>query len=540
MAELPNPYLETGANGEPTPTELGREYLDGAVTNTDGNVYSFSENIDPVIIAAAMARLSRYGGDLRTLLLKEFAGQDGQEQDLLHRVVTQFGDDSVQQLAPVPLVVENASNLLTKQLEWGRLAAYLEQSTRYIRFDEKVDGRYRYHTPNHLPGELLAEYETAMNAVFDNYSALVSHMLQFYADRDTTPEAERGAAWRIANRGRACDAARGLLPTATTSTVGIVGSAQAIDNMVMNLLSQDLPEANQAGREILAEARKRYGIFFERTDLPGRGEAISDHRRQTRRDMGRMARKLSGEVGEVGKFKAELIDYTPKDENEVIAHMLYPHSSLSLQEIQQQVAGWDEYERTAAIDFYVGDRQNRRHKPGRAFEIPHYTFDLVCDYGCFRDLQRHRMVDALEWQPLGHELGYIVPDDVQAAGMADLYHQTHQIARDLHSKLEAAGYTNEAQYSTLLSNLMRWKITMNAREAMHFIELRTQPAGHPGYRWLANLMYNELHQVHPSIAATMTFVNSEHDNPNKLSRLDQLYRAESKMRALGLGGDLIE
>lgn len=540
MVERQNPYLEEHEDDEPRPTELGQEYLANSVTNTSGNVYSFTDEIDPVIVAAAMARLSRFGGDLRNLLLKEFAGQTDQEKGLLHRVITQFGDDSVQQLATVPLVVENASNLLTKQLEWGRLAAYLEQSTRYIRFDEKVDGRYRYHTPNHLPAGLRDEYEIAMDTIFDNYSTLVRHMLKFYADRDTTPEEERGAAWRIANRGKACDAARGLLPTATTSTVGIVGSAQAIDNMIMHLLSQDLPESQQVGRQILDEVRKRYGIFFERTDMPERGQATSEHKRQTRRNIGRMARKLSGEVGEAGKFRAELVDYTPKDEYEIIAHMLYPHSTLPLQEIRQQVAEWDEYERTAAVDFYVGNRSNRRHKPGRAFEIPHYTFDLVCDYGAFRDLQRHRMVDALEWQPLSHDLGYIVPDDVAAAGMGILYSHTHQIAQHLHDRLQEAGYADEAQYSTLLGNLMRWKVTMNAREAMHFIELRTQPAGHPGYRWLANLMYSELHRVHPSIAATMTFVNSEHDSPNKISRLDQLYKAQAKMRALGIDDGLIE
>jgi thymidylate synthase ThyX len=511
-------------------------YLSEAVTNTEGNVYSFYETIDPTIVAAAMARLSRFGGDMRALLLKEFAGKAGQEEKLLRRVLTQFGDDSVTQLGYLPIVVENASNWLTKQLEWGRLAAYLEQSTRYIYYDQKTNGRYRYYIPEYLPENLLTEYRETLDKVFTNYALVVREMTEYFQKTDPTPESERDASWRIAIRGKACDAARGLLPVATTSTVGIVGSGQAIDNLIMHLLSQELPEAKETGQAILAEVRKKYAIFFERTDLENRGKAIVAHKKETRRHVNALASKLiPADSAHDVPATANLIDYTPHDESDLIAHMLYPHTNLGFADLEKVVAQWSDEEKQSAFELYMGQRGNRRHKPGRALEIAHYTFELVCDYGSFRDLQRHRMVDALEWQQLSPNLGFDVPDPVKDAGLGDLYQETHALVPDLYHRLIREGFTGEAQYITLLSSKMRWKVTINARAAFHFVELRTQPAGHIGYRKLTKLMHDEIAKVHPKLAAAMIFVNRE-DNDPATSRLEQNRRAQEKLKALGLDG----
>lgn len=535
-----NKYLTQTASGELKITPKGQAYLAESVTNTSGNVYSFYGKFSPTIIAAAMARLSRFGGDMRGLILKEFADKDGQDEALLRRVLTQFGDDSVQQLSSVPVVVENASNLLTKQLEWGRLAAYLEQSTRYIYYDEKKDGQYRHYTPKNLPKKLTADYKKAMDAIFDNYSTIVRQMTDFYHQNDTkTPEIERDAAWRIAMRGKACDAARGLLPVATTSTVGIIGSGQAIDNLIMNLLSQNLPEAQEAGKQILQEVRKQHGIFFERTDMPERGGATIEHRRKTRTFMSHLASSQFGKDQTTQNAQSvKLVDYTPKDEHELLAHMLYSQTALSLEDLQKAISKWTKAQKAAAFELYVGERGNRRHKPGRALEVAHYTFELVCDYGIFRDLQRHRMVDALEWQLLSPTLGYELPEAIKQAKLDDLYNQTLQISGDLYKKLASAGYPQEAQYATLFCNRMRWKLTINARAAFHMIELRTQPAGHIGYRKLAKQMHDEIAKVHPHLAEAMIFVNREANDPST-SRIEQARRAQRKLQALGLEG-LIE
>lgn len=528
-------YLTQSETGEVVRTKLGEQYLATRVTNTTGNVYSFYDSISPTIVAAAMARLSRFGGDMRELILKEFAAENGQEEALLRRVLTQFGDDSVQQLGYVSLVVENASNLLTKQIEWGRLAAYLEQSTRYIYYDQQRNGQYRYYTPSNLNAKLTTSYRKQMDQIFHIYSTVVKQMTEWYCQTDETPESERDAAWRIAMRGKACDAARGLLPVATTSTVGIVGSGQAIDNLIMHLQSQELPEAQETATAILQEVRKQHGIFFERTDLPNRGQATVDYKRRTRQHVSTLANKLTSPDSQPMPATATLLDHSPANELDLIAHMLYSHTHLGYAELHKLLSKWTKAELTSALELYMGVRLNRRHKPGRALEIARYTFEIVCDYGIFRDLQRHRMVDALEWQQLTPNLGYDVPEAIQKAGLSDPYNQAHELSKKLYQQLWKAGFVHEAQYSTLLGHHMRWRVAMNAREAFHFIELRTQPAGHIGYRRLAKMMHDEIAKVHPLLAHAMIFVNRNDDDPST-SRLAQNRAAAAKLKKLGLEG----
>jgi thymidylate synthase ThyX len=534
-----NDYIgRDSETGELIRTPEGEHYLQQVVTDTRGDVYTFyPDNINPVIVAAAMARLSRCPHDMRNLILKEFSLQEGKEEDVLRRVVTQYGDDSVAQLhGGLPVVVENASNLLTKQLEWPRIGAYLEQSTRYIYFDQKVEGKYRYHTPQHLPEELQDTYEGTMDNLFDSYSHIVRAMYDHYAAESDTPESERDNAWRMAIRGKACDAARSLLPVATTATVGISSPAQSIDNLIMQLRSHDLPEMQEAGDQILEEVRKTSGIFFERTDMENRGEAITDHRRHSRQAMQQLGRAAlrSYEQPETAN-SVEMADYYPANERDMVPYLLYTHApaGLSLEDITRQVSQWSEEEQVAVLDMYAGERGNRRHKPGRAFEHAGYVFDVVCDYGAFRDLHRHRMVDGMEWQDLSPMLGHDIPEDIQAAGMAETYQAALDARRELYGQLVDAGYEQEAQYATLMGDKMRWKMEVNARAAFHLIELRTQPAGHPSYRRIANAMHEKISSVHPKIGELMIFVNQTDDDP-AISREQQLRRIQAKARQLGL------
>jgi hypothetical protein len=133
---------------------------------------------------------------------------------------------------------------------------------------------------------------------------------------------------------------------------------------------------------------------------------------------------------------------------------------------------------------YVGERQNRRHKPGRAFERAVYRFDIVADYGAFRDLQRHRLC-TLEWQRLTPDLGYIVPEIVETIGVAPAWRDLMAAAAALHADLTAAGAPDVAAYVLPMAHRVRFYLECNAREAMHLIELRSTPQGHPAYRQVA-------------------------------------------------------
>ncbi len=493
-------------------TPEGEEYLNDAVTSTTDNVYAFTEKLSPLTIAAAMARLSRRGDDMRITILDEFAAAAGKDEKLLQRVITAYGDDSVQQLVGQHVVVEDASNLLTKKLEWGRLASYLEQSTRYIYFDKKdKDGKYKYFTPTHFDKKTTKFYEDTMNAIFDGYSELVHKLTDYVQSNSDTPKDERDGAWKGATRAQACDAARPVLPVATKSTVGIYASGQALESLIMHLQSDDLPEANETGDKLLKQAREVIPTFLERADKPERGGATIAYNATTRKKVATIANNELPEQHAPETDAVTLTSFWPKNELDIVPNMLYEHSSLSLNDIKDNVSIWPISKKLSVFDAYMGERMNRRHKPGRAIETAHYSWDLVCDYGIFRDLQRHRIVDDLNWQLLTPRFGYETPQLIDAAGLNDLYEACFDASLKLYSALQAAGYELEAQYATLLGHKMRWKVTYNAREAFHLHELRTSPQGHPGYRKLVKEMHEKLCEVHPMLGTAMKFVNKGED-----------------------------
>lgn len=503
-------YLDKSGD-RPSITQQGYEYLDSILTNSRDNVYVFNGQIDPVTISAAMARLSRRGDDMRVTLLDEFVGKAGKDEDLLKRVISAYGDDSVQQLTGLHLVVEDASNLLTKKLEWGRLAAYLEQSTRYIYFDQKdSDGNYKYFTPSTLDDNTSIYYRETMDAIFYKYSTMVRELTEYVRANSSTPMDERDVAWKGATRAQACDAVRPVLPVATKSTVGIFASGQAVESLIMHLLSEDNQEARDTGQKILDESRKVIPAFLERADRPDRGGATIAYRAQQRHIMQNLVQdSLPAHSSDHEAVK--LTDVTHRNEFELLPYMLYEQSNLSLEEIEQEISEWSYEQKSNAFKAYIGERLNRRHKPGRALEHLHYTWDLICDYGIFRDLQRHRIVDGLEWQSLTPRYGYDIPKLVEDAGLADSFEECFDLSYELYSRLQALGLYDEAQYATLMGHKMRWKITYNARQAFHFHELRTAPQGHPGYRKLVNDMHHKIAEVHPMLAGAMKFVNRDED-----------------------------
>lgn len=508
--EPTNNYVIRDENNNAEITPAGQAWLDAAVTNSSDDVYGFTDKLDTTTVVAAMARLSRRGDDMRLTLLEEFTNND-YDKKLLNRIITAFGDDSVQQLAGLHLVVENASNLLTKKLEWGRLAAYLEQSTRYIYFDKKdANGKYRYYTPV-LDKKMTALYEQVMDEIFDTYAEVVHKLTDYIRANDSTPADEQDGAWRAATKAQACDAARGLLPVATTSTVGIYGSAQAIESLIMHLLSDEMPEPRTTGDKLLTEARKNLGVFLERADKPDRGGAWQAYRAETRQATAKITDEILSQVNSDDHDAVRLVNVTPRNELEVVPYILYENSNLSLKEIQTQVDKLPYSQKAKVLQTYCGERLNRRHKPGRALENIHYSWDLLCDYGIFRDLQRHRMVDDLNWQKLTPRYGYDIPEVVESAGLSDLYEKCFDLSYQLYSDMQAAGEELAAQYATLLGHKMRWKISYNAREAFHFHELRTSPQGHPGYRKLVMQMHEKLAEVHPILAEAMKFVNTNED-----------------------------
>jgi thymidylate synthase ThyX len=173
----------------------------------------------------------------------------------------------------------------------------------------------------------------------------------------------------------------------------------------------------------------------------------------------------------------------------------------------------------------VGERSNRRHRPGRGFEALRYRFEIVSDYGAFRDLQRHRLLTC-QWQRLSPDLGADVPHEVVAAGLGSEYERALHVSRTEYARLRDSGLAEEAPYALALAFRIRYVLELDARAALHLIELRSGREGHPSYRAVAHEMRRAIAEVHPNVAAAMTFVDDSTEE--RLERLLSEMRNESK------------
>lgn len=526
-----NPFIEQTNDGL-QPTDAGRTYLADVLTDPIGSIYGFNDTLSPVTVATAMARLCRRSDDLRITLLEEFTEKNVDNDSFTRRAILAYGDDSVHQMMGLHLVVEGASNLLTKRLEWGRLGAYTEQSTRYLYFDRKdKSGHYRYYVPKSFDDSTKAIYRESLDKIFDNYSVIVKRLTDYVREKTSVPKLEQDEAWENATRAQACDAARAVLPVATKSAVGMFASAQSIEDLIIRLQSDELPEAKSTGAKLLEQVREIAPAFFDRTDQPERGGADIAYRADTAGAVKKLsAQYLPTSHSLDSQNSVDLVDVWPRNELLLVPDMLYEHSNMTLREIREMVESWPYDKKAKAFQTYMGERLSRRQRPGRALEIAHYTWDIVCDYGIFRELQRHRMVDDLERQYLTPRYGYDVPELVESAGLDDLFEECFDISLRLHSMIQQAGHPVEAQYATLLGHKMRWKVMYNAREAFHIHELRTSPQAHPEARKLVQLMHDKLAEVHPLMAGAMRFVDTSEDP--ELTRLAAERYAQYKLRQL--------
>jgi thymidylate synthase ThyX len=533
---------------EETFTDDEAEVLRPYVTNLDGPVFALV-NLPEVVKGALFARYSRSGKSLRRLFLDEFvgdldvsgdAGVDAtvglrRAEELYERVFFEYGDDSVAQLGGVHLACEQSSNLLTKVLERGRLMAYLEQSTRYIAYDARLaTGHYRYYRdPEVLDSPLGARYVGTMDRMFDTYAELLPELQAWLVRRFPRRPDDSDFVHRQSIKAKALDALRGLLPAASLSNVGIYGTGQSYEMLLLRMRVHPLPEARHYAELMLAELRKVIPSFLGRVDLADRGgvwsEYLADTQAQTDRVVERLWPDRHDPAEETGT-RVTLEDWDPGGEDKVIAAMCYPHLALPEEEALRRVRALSTEDRRAIVRAYVGERTNRRHRPGRAFERTDYRFDVVSDYGAFRDLQRHRML-SIEWQPLGPFLGYDLPEVVAEAGMTQAFESSLARSRQLYDAI-APLFPEQAAYAVALAYRIRYVMQMNAREAMHVLELRSGQQGHPVYRRVAQDMHRLIAERagHRLIAEAMTFVDH---GAHELERLDAERRAEARRAGAG-------
>jgi thymidylate synthase ThyX len=525
-------------------TDSERARLRPHCTNLDRPVFALV-GLPETLKGALFARYSRYPGTLRRLLLDEFAGdlpdrtdtgaaagqpaaEPGRAAQLYDRIFLGYGDDSVAQLGGAHVACEFVSNVLTKLLQRPRLAAYLEQSTRYIAYDAPLPdppGGFRYYRDH----ELGPAYAQAMDELFAIYSESIPRVLA-WAQREypRAPDEPAGAHAR-ALRAKALDLLRGLLPASSLSHMGIYASGQTYEQLILHLLAHPLPEARSYGTMILEEVQAVMPSFVARVQRPDRGGEWIGYLQSRARAGARWAAQLGlTDADDQAPAPSVRLTHVDGDEDDLLVALLFESTAASEASIRATVESLPDGERSALLSDLVGERANRRHRPGRGFEALRYRFEIVTDYGAFRDLQRHRML-TVQWQALTPDLGAGVPEQVQLAGVGEPYRRALQTSRREYERLVDAGLAGAAPYALCLGYRLRFVLDLNAREAMQLIELRSGREGHPSYRAVAHEMHAQIAAVHPAVAGAMTHVDLETEP--RLERILSEMRTQARAAA---------
>ncbi|HEY5667649.1 MAG TPA: FAD-dependent thymidylate synthase [Candidatus Saccharimonadales bacterium] len=465
------------------------EQLEAAVTSLEGKVYALNPSLAAAQAAAIIAQLSHRSDDLRARVLESAQEVLSVENASPHLVASYS-------------VIEGISLLASKKLEWSRAASYIERPPRLAAYDQKnTAGRYRYVIPQQFTETVKEQYCAYMDQIFNLYTEMVRLLAHHLRENSTTAKPAQTEPWEAMILQEAREQLRGALPVAASTDIAVYGTDFALESVLTTLLSDSLPEARQTGEDLLRELRKAKPGFLAGDTLP----ATVNYRANQRQRVREIAKEhLPANYADPVK-PVRLASVWPRNEFDLIPDMLYAHSDLPLSSLQEITAEWPYDRKLELFEAYTGERQNITQRPGRAFEKAHYTWDLLCDFDTFRDLQRHRYVDNLDWQELTPRYGYDIPKAVEAADLIDQYEACFELSLRLHGLLQEAGYSDEAQYATLLGHKLRWQVTYNAREAFHVHELRSGPHNRPEVRELVQAMHDKLCDVHPLIGEAMRF-----------------------------------
>ena len=536
-----------------TPEE--KVILSSYVTNTDRSIFALT-NLPEVIKGALFSRYSRSTLGLRTLLLRDFiqekeskfaeiqAGGENPDsaknaklaiesaQNFYDRILDGYGDDSIGELGGAHLAMENISILATKTVQDSRIGGSpLEKSTRYVSFAEKISGtsgkqdEFRFYQEPNLTNSVYRDlYLTTCRNLFETYIRFTEPIRAHVRKQLPRDPEISAAAYERSVVARGFDIIRGLLPSSTLTNMGVFGNGRFFETLIAKLRADPFRELNEIGQLSYEELTKVIPSFVRRAD--------AEHRYfQDFRNFGQAQQKLIRNFAEthLGQLKADttesvcLIDYDPEAENKLLSALLYSHSGLPLQQIRNSVSTMPEKEKAKLIEHTIDLRDHRRHKPERGLEMAFYTFDILGDYGMYRDLQRHRILTQ-ERQPLTTRFGYDTPEEIEDAGLGTEYHETMARSAEAFETI-AKDFPNEAQYVVPMSYNIRWYVHINLRALIWLTEIRSTPQGHTGYRRIAQEMFRRVEEAQPLLGKYMKFVDL---NEYSLGRLSAEQRQEDK------------
>ncbi len=528
-----------------------KEILFSHFSNTDDNVFAI---ITPrqVDRGALMSRYSRTDKSMRRIFLDEFLQNKNRGEEFYNRVLLEYGDDSVAELGEAQIAIEGLSNIAVKKIEDRRIGlSYLEKSSRYVAWNKKINGQYRfYREPTLMKSKFGDLYLDTCNFSFEIYSKNIEPMIKYirerypiekYTFKDSKDGTEKSfsklkeendikAANMIYNgstKAKALDILRGLLPASTLTNVGITGNGRAFEYLLTILASSELKEEQDLASKIKKELDTTIKAFVRRAD-DKYGKAFQNYLQQLKKTSKIVTKEIKPKI--FSGVRTQLVDYESEKTaiDKIITSIIYEQSpSTSYNIIMQQVKKLSDKKKRKIISAFTKLRQNRRHRPSRAFESVYYTFDLLNNFGMFRDFHRHRAL-TLERQLLTTDHGHNIPKEIKILGIEKEYRECLTKTKQTFDKIRKK-HPEQGQYVVNFAYNYPYFMKFNLREACHLIELRTVPQGHIDYRQVAQQMFKEINRVHPNLSKIMKFVDLKKYD---LERFESEKRSEEKRKNL--------
>ena len=495
---------------------------------------------------ALMSRYSRTASlDIREVYNREFLNNPDRGKDFYRKIFLEYGDESVAELTTAQLAVQNISNIATKFIEESRVGlSYLEKSSRYVRYDKKVNGKYLFASAEKIGidgknGEIYEEHCQFLFRTYSEFYPVLSDLIRSKnpingfrfptrdgkeVDYDMLDESGKEAAvksYESSVRSAALDEIRSLLPASTLTNLGISGNGRSFISLIQRLKSSGIRECLKLADDIYEELHRELPELIDSVKSE-RSEKLVDYMVQINGHYSPERRNSSNEATHL-----KLISCDSRDQSldRVVSMILYNQSGL-YDEIERTVARMPRPEKEKIISMYSKLRENRRFKPGRAFETVNFSFEVITNFGAFRDLQRHRFLGIIR-KPLTAEFGYEIPETINSSpnlrkSFVDAMQRSIEVYRIL-----AANSPETAQYCVPYAFMYPVVVNANLREITYFSELRSTPQAHLDLRKIANLMYREVRRTHPELSGIIKFVDS---NSYVLGRLKSEMRKETRLK----------
>lgn len=492
-----------------TPQE--RALIAPYVTSLDSPVFVL-KNLPEEVVAVLFAYYSRSRGDLRSNLLRLLQDQDlavgggggdvEDEADLVlarqkarefhEKWVVGYGHASVAEHAVAHVAIEDVSIVASKVIEDTRLAAFTEKSTRYVPFPRS------YYAAPELPGRAAELYRSAVEGLFDVYESLLPRVTGRVMERADRGAFKTDAGFRNSCQAQACDALRYLLPAGTHTNIGMTANARTLEHLISKMLSHPLAEVRAAGEQIREHATRVIPTLIKYA-------RENDYARDTPPAMRRLAGELLAEHARETAEPVRLVHAPPDAEARLAAAILYEFTHQPYPQVWDRVSSLPREQQRRVISEYLARRKHygtEEHgytdPPLRSLEHLYFTFDVLVDYGAYRDIQRHRMATQTT-QRLTCAHGYDVPELLVECGFRSEFEAAVEQAAEAHARL-AAEHPEEAQYVVPLAFRKRVLFTWNLRALHHFVSLRSARQGHISYRRVAWQVFEALERAEPFLA----------------------------------------